>query len=193
MQPPDSSTATRSILLSALIHAGVIGAIIAIFLLGNHFLPESHQAISIGVVSELSSKQDSIVVPKIPIFVPRSDETSLMNASKTSTSNTSNVTISGQKTENGEANAYFLEIQRRIQEQERYPIEAKKRGISGSIVVQFRLSEQGQIIEIKSISQGKSQILIEAALAAVKAASPFRAPPAGISKDFRIPVDFKIK
>ena len=90
-------------------------------------------------------------------------------------------------------NSFIFELQKSIQREERYPLQAKKRRIEEVIMVQFQLDENGKITEISLISEPKSKILGEAAIDAVKAASPFSPPPAGISKDFRIPIEFKIK
>ena len=98
----------------------------------------------------------------------------------------------GEEIKNLAHEAYYLELRKRIRAEERYPSEARKRGITGAIEIEFRLNDFGQIIEIHSKLPGKSAILNEAAIAAVKAASPFSTPPAGISRVFRILIEFKI-
>jgi TonB family protein len=89
-------------------------------------------------------------------------------------------------------NSYILELERRIMAQENYPIEAQRRRLEEVITVEFELDEKGQMIDMHVISAEKPKILVEAAVAAVRGAAPFPAPPAGISKKFQIPIEFRL-
>ena len=90
-------------------------------------------------------------------------------------------------------NSYDSVLRQKISSQEHYPLEARKRHLEDTIEVGFTLNDSGEIMEITTNSPGKSPILMNAALVAVKQAAPFPPPPPGISRKFMIPIEFKIK
>jgi protein TonB len=189
MQNQKISERTRSVLVSLLLHGALILLVLPFFLLKKNHLTSDPQSVSLSEIGH-SMKSGPSQMPAEPT---REVAPSANSDSENMISVTSGVAESTGKKEIEDQKLYYLELQRRIQEQERYPKEAQKRGISGVISVQFQLNDQGQITEIHANSQGKPDVLVEAALASVRAASPFSPPPAGISRNFEIPVDFKIK
>ena len=184
------SDKTQSILFSVLLHGIGCGIVLFCFLPANS--PPHLEPVSISDVGFVSAPSQKTMAahPLIPVVSEHSEQPVSVNSAVSAGNEAANGTS---KTSTMEQDSYISELQKRIQSEERYPVEARKRGISGVIDVGFRLNKEGQIVEIHSNSPEKPTLLIEAALAAVKAAAPFPAPPAGISTDFRIPVDFKIK
>ena len=195
------------IFTSVWIHGFAILAILAIFALKKPEKQIAEVSLTNGSPAansentSASSNIHSANTTAVPIHSetnPSSEVAPLQKNSTDQTATATNVTVgsAGSDTENNansKAKSYFLEISRRIQAEERYPIEARKRGISATIDLSFELNDQGQITEIHSVSLGKPQILVDAAMEAVRAASPFSPPPAGRTHIFRIPIEFKIK
>jgi protein TonB len=84
---------------------------------------------------------------------------------------------------------YFEMLQLRIYSFKRYPQGAKSNHIEGRVKVQFMLSADGALMDIKVIKSSRHQELDEAALDAIKEASPFPRPPAYL---FKMPVTLRI-
>ena len=90
-------------------------------------------------------------------------------------------------------NSYEAQIRAKIAQQERYPLEARKRHLEDRVEIEFEIGEKGEIVHLSVKNPGKPAILVEAAKSAIKQAAPFPPPPAGISHNFVVPIDFKIK
>jgi protein TonB len=84
---------------------------------------------------------------------------------------------------------YFEMLQLRIYSFKRYPQGAKSNHIEGRVKVQFVLSADGALMDIKVIKSSRHQELDDAALDAIKKASPFPRPPAYL---FKMPVTLRI-
>ena len=85
-------------------------------------------------------------------------------------------------------------LRQRILEHQHYPLEARKRGLSGVIEVSFELTRTGEILKIIEAAAPESKSLLQqAARAAIRDAAPFAEPPAGISLQFRIPIEFTLR
>lgn len=75
----------------------------------------------------------------------------------------------------------------------RYPPDAERRGVRGEVVVRFKVDETGQVIFSEILKSSGSSILDDEALALVKRASPFAAPPPGVELENDLPLKFGIK
>jgi len=87
------------------------------------------------------------------------------------------------------AKDYFEMIHLRIHSFKKYPKSAKSRHLEGRVNVQFVLSADGTLIEIKILKSSRHKRLDDAAIDAIKKASPFPRPPPLI---FKTPVILKI-
>lgn len=90
--------------------------------------------------------------------------------------------IKNQGPEFNTARDYFEMLYLRINSLKKYPESAKSRGIEGRVKIQFELSKDGTLSDIKIIKSSHHKDLDEAALEAIKKASPFPSPPAYIIK-----------
>lgn len=72
---------------------------------------------------------------------------------------------------------YLQLVRTRIEENRRYPLVARKQGQEGQVLVRFVIAPDGGLKEVKLGESCGNWSLDEAALAAVRAAEPFPAPP----------------
>ena len=72
---------------------------------------------------------------------------------------------------------YLQLVRTRIEENRRYPLVARKLGLEGQVLVRFVIAPDGGLKEVKLGESCGNWSLDEAALAAVRAAEPFPAPP----------------
>lgn len=172
-------------LMSALLHALILFVII--FLIGKSKLKHQTQSSELLEVSAQSSK-----VP-VSDFQANPPPETMKSHSLTAIDGSMGAHETSQIHDLGAENEYDLILRKKIAAQEQYPKEAQKRRLEGLIEVEFELDGEGRIEKISSISAGKPTILVEAALDAVKRASPFLPPPAGKTRKFVIPIEFKIK
>lgn len=77
----------------------------------------------------------------------------------------------------GSASDYLGMVRMMIENQKRYPFEARQRRIQGQAVVQFVISADGSVTNVALVETSRHGILDKAALAAVKDAGPFPRPP----------------
>ena len=87
------------------------------------------------------------------------------------------------------AKEYFEMLNLRVHSFKEYPDFAKSRHIDGKVKVQFVLAEDGKMSSLKIIKSSRHKSLDNAALEAVKKASPFPRPPAFL---FKTPVTLSI-
>ncbi|MCK5099454.1 MAG: energy transducer TonB [Desulfobacteraceae bacterium] len=87
------------------------------------------------------------------------------------------------------AKEYFEMLNLRVHSFKEYPDFAKSRHIDGKVKVQFVLAEDGRMSNLKIIKSSRHKSLDNAALEAVKKASPFPRPPAFL---FKTPVTLSI-
>ena len=87
------------------------------------------------------------------------------------------------------AKEYFEMLNLRIHSVKKYPESAKSRHLEGRVKVQFVLSKDGILSDIKIIKSSRHRNLDEAAVEAIKKASPFPRPPTFI---FKTPVTLRI-
>ena len=79
--------------------------------------------------------------------------------------------------------SYFARIKYQIQRVWSYPIEAAQRGISGEVTISFKISRDGNLLNIRSVNKSKHEVLDLSAIKAIKEAAPFYPFPVTIEKD----------
>ena len=89
----------------------------------------------------------------------------------------------------GSGEDYLAMVRLRIEEHKRYPIMARIRHMEGQTRLRFLLGSDGKVGWVKVIRSSGHGILDDAAVAAVKEASPFPSPPSGL---FHGPVPLEI-
>lgn len=72
---------------------------------------------------------------------------------------------------------YLQQVRTRIEEGRRYPLTARKLGQEGRVLVRFVIATDGGLEELELGESCGTRSLDEAALAALRAAAPFPAPP----------------
>lgn len=89
------------------------------------------------------------------------------------------------------SNDYFEMVRLRIESHKRYPGAAKTRQIEGQVTVRFVIKPDGHISSLKIVKGARHRALDQAALRAVKEASPFPRPPMNLFKG-SIPLEITI-
>ena len=84
---------------------------------------------------------------------------------------------------------YFDMLRLKIESKKKYPPAAQKRQIEGRVVVGFTLNPDGGVASAEIVQSSRHTALDQAALKAVKAASPFPRPPSNL---FEGPLQMKI-
>ena len=87
------------------------------------------------------------------------------------------------------SNDYFEMVRLRIESHKRYPDAAKTRQIEGQVTVRFVIEPDGSISSSKIVESARHRALDQAALSAVKDASPFPRPPRNL---FNGPIPLEI-
>jgi protein TonB len=91
---------------------------------------------------------------------------------------------------------WAIKMSQRLQRFKRYPEAAERRNIEGVTIVRFTVDRSGQLVASEVLQSSGSPILDEEALALLKRASPFPAPPDGIPDTLlenSLPVGFVMK
>jgi protein TonB len=85
----------------------------------------------------------------------------------------------------------FDYISRRVRSKLVYPVQARRTGVGGIVEVLFILNTDGSVSGVSVKKSAGAEMLDEAAIAAIKSAAPFRAPP--VSTKLLIPVVFNLR
>ncbi|MDR1149563.1 MAG: TonB family protein [Spirochaetaceae bacterium] len=85
----------------------------------------------------------------------------------------------------------FDYISRRVRSRLVYPAQARRTGLDGTVEILFTLNTDGSVSGISVKKSAGAEMLDEAAIAAIKSAAPFRAPP--VSTKLLIPVVFNLR
>lgn len=89
----------------------------------------------------------------------------------------------------GASQDYFTTVRARIERHKHYPFAARRRRIEGAVAVRFILHPDGRATDAAPAEPSRHRLLNQAALKAVRDASPFPQPPAGL---FSGPVPLEI-
>jgi protein TonB len=94
-----------------------------------------------------------------------------------------------------EYGAYLALVRRRIQESLRYPMAARRRGLTGSVHVEITVEPSGRIGAVSLVTSSAHRLLDEAALDAVRALPRVPFPPdvAPRSLRVRLPIVFELR
>ena len=79
--------------------------------------------------------------------------------------------------------SYFARIKHQIERVWVYPDQAARRGVSGKLSLKFRISRDGNLLEVRLVDSSGSNLLDDAAINAVKGASPYYPFPVTIERD----------
>lgn len=79
--------------------------------------------------------------------------------------------------------SYFVHLKRSIQAVWIYPAEAQRKGWRGTVIIRFTILKGGKVILIRVISSSGRKMLDDAAVQALKDASPFNPIPDNYEKD----------
>jgi len=79
--------------------------------------------------------------------------------------------------------SYFSRIKHQIERVWSYPNDAARKGVSGKLSLRFRLSKDGNLVDVQLLDTSGSNILDAAAVEAVKGAAPFYPFPVTIDRE----------
>lgn len=87
--------------------------------------------------------------------------------------------------------AYFDMVRQKIESRKKYPASARARQIEGRVTVGFAMDAGGRAADVRVVKSSGHESLDQAAVEAVRSASPFPAPPSGMIKN-TIPLEVVI-
>jgi protein TonB len=93
------------------------------------------------------------------------------------------------------AEAYFQVVRERIAQKKTYPLLAVDRQLEGQVTVRFTIAADGRVSEINIVTSSRRRVLDRAAIATVKAASPFPRPPESLFHgpiQLSVPIVFRL-
>jgi len=186
----------RHLTISVLLHAAIIFALVFMsgaFMSGNKSDNSDALMVSISGNPELTigsgsetKKESSLGKQKIA---------SIGFESTTVIENTTSLSGEGGGTGKGET-SYTGSILQKIQEYKYYPLYAKKNRLTGSVKINFTISNDGKISgEPKLINSSGHEILDETAIKIIKNAAPFYAFPQNIKEkelSLNVSIDFTL-
>ncbi|MBI2081374.1 MAG: TonB family protein [candidate division NC10 bacterium] len=79
--------------------------------------------------------------------------------------------------------AYLEQVQRRIEREWRYPRLAQERGLTGKLVIEFAIRQDGRLARLRLADSSGISILDDAAVEAVRRAAPYAALPDNMGLD----------
>ncbi|OLP62308.1 hypothetical protein BJF93_23380 [Xaviernesmea oryzae] len=118
------------------------------------------------------------------------------DGAETANAATSSAGSSGRSSDAGNAAAsrYQQMIQSRLRRANKYPSEAQRDGLRGTVVVSFLIGPGGSVSRVSVLSSSGSAVLDQAAMDNVRRAAPFPAIPAAVDRTswlFKVPLEFK--
>lgn len=102
----------------------------------------------------------------------------------------------GKKVDAGAQQRYFSDLRLKINRYKKYPVQAKRRGLEDDITVRFTLHKDGTVSAIAASSRKKLVVLEQAAIDAVRRASPFHPFPEAFQErtmEIRIIVHYRLR
>ncbi|MAM85988.1 MAG: hypothetical protein CME36_01605 [unclassified Hahellaceae] len=87
---------------------------------------------------------------------------------------------------------YRRSLQALLEKSKRYPPQARLRRMEDEVIVSFTINEKGGLETCTLVSSAGFGLLDDAALAAIRDAAPFPAPPAGLAQASGEPITFEV-
>lgn len=87
---------------------------------------------------------------------------------------------------------YRRSLQALLEKSKRYPPQARLRRMEDEVIVSFTINEEGGLETCTLVSSAGFGLLDDAALAAIRDAAPFPAPPAGLAQASGEPITFEV-
>ena len=91
-----------------------------------------------------------------------------------------------------DANAYRSSVYKRVQAARRYPESARSAGTEGSALLRFTIDAAGRVVSASIVASSGKPDLDAEALASVRRAAPFPAPPPGVDRTFPVRMTFRL-
>jgi TonB family protein len=186
----------RHLTISVLLHAGIIFALVFMsgaFMSGNQSNSSNALMVSISGNPELvigsgaGIKKDSIL--------GKQKIESIGFESTTVIEHTTSLSGEGGGTGKG-ATSYTGSILQKIQEYKYYPVSAKKNKLTGSVKINFTISNNGKILEDpKILNSSGHEILDDTAIKIIKNSAPFPVFPQNIKEkelSLNVSIDFTL-
>lgn len=79
--------------------------------------------------------------------------------------------------------AYLEEVKRRVEREWRYPLLAQERGLTGKLVIEFAIRQDGRLARLRLADSSGVSILDDAALEAIRKAAPYSPLPEAMGLD----------
>jgi protein TonB len=91
--------------------------------------------------------------------------------------------------------AYLLAFRRRIHESLRYPLAARRQGLTGTVELEVVVEPAGSIRSVRVLSSSSHQMLDDAAVASLESMTPLPLPPELPARplQIRVPLRFDLK
>jgi len=121
-------------------------------------------------VFERSIRAETNQAPKEVLLAPEAEESPVASVAEAEISTGQVPVTSGQ---NNELQNYSNSIREGINKAKRYPLMARRAGRQGTVVVEFKVDRQGELIESHIVDSCGTRALDKAALRALHRASPF--------------------
>jgi protein TonB len=96
----------------------------------------------------------------------------------------------------GAVASWLVSISKQLERNKSYPAAAQKRGETGVVELAFSIDREGHVLSSEIVKGSGSAALDQEALATVRRAQPFPAPPGGFDGEkfsFNVPVKFNIR
>lgn len=90
-----------------------------------------------------------------------------------------------------DADSYGRTVFREIRARQTYPTELARAGLTGTVVVELRVSPRGRIVAVAVLVSSESKLLDRLALAQIQSV-PLPPPPRGEARTFRIPMTYRL-
>ena len=186
--------AVIAIMLSAAIHAGIIGGLAyGVKLKGTYSTDKKNIEVIIT-----DKKADSGILPPV---IKRAEETKIKKSEEKPAEQAApsgNAPVQGLKDgASGESVMNYRDmVRRRLQENRRYPHAARSAGVEGSVGVRFAILKSGAVGFVAVESASGSAWLDSSAVDAVKNSSPFPALPESYQADemeFTVNIIYRLK
>lgn len=146
-------------------------------------------------------KTDPGAIPKAHKGVGKSEKilSALTSSSSVANHKVTQSNVTGERADNKKIFAdYFKAIRDRINSSKRYPFISRRRGEEGKVTIRFSILPDGKLNSLNILKSSSYRLLDNAALEAVREASPFLSPPPSNSNEkgslsMEICINFKLR